>query len=288
VPSDRGAHPADLMAPAGTRGAMEPADGTRAEAFAASLPDHPFTFSARSVLRRGTGSVWLDGDSSDPAAAVVLSSAQPTEPMAFGPDVDALWGLLRKLPGWTCVHLASEDAPRLARALERELRAPTRIYADIYYVLDHPPAPLRHGSVRRLTEDDLEMVERAPHELRPTGYLSVLAALSGSVVAGGIVGGELVARVSMTDSSEDFADIGSYTLEPWRNRGLASAAGSLVATEVFSRGMTPVWSTGEDNVRSQRVALKLGFREFGRQAYVIVPKLQESGGFRVAASTGLH
>jgi len=32
----------------------------------------------------------------------------------------------------------------------------------------------------------------------------------------------------------------------------------------------PVWSTGEDNVASLRVARKLGFEEVGRRTYVIL------------------
>ena len=66
------------------------------------------------------------------------------------------------------------------------------------------------------------------------------------------------------------ADIGVATLEGWCGRNFASAAAALVAQQVQATGRTPVWSTGEDNLASQRVAQKLGFAEVGRRTYAIV------------------
>jgi GNAT acetyltransferase len=180
--------------------------------------------------------------------------------------------LLRELPAWESVEVSSEIAPRLAAVIERDRRTTTSLMEDLYFVLDRLPVPHGHPSVRRLTEDDLETVDGAPEPLRPVGFLSTLAALSGGVVAGGIVDGSLVATVAMTVSSERYADIAAHTLEPFRNRGMGSAAAYLVAQEVYARGMTPVWSTGANNLRSQHVAEKLGFREFGRETYVILAR----------------
>ena len=260
---------------------MEPVDAATAEEFAAGLPDDPFTFGARCLLQRGVGQAWIRGPASHPTAAVVAASWLPAEPMAFGSDPDAIWSLLRGIPGWECVNLMNEDARSFATVLERELGTATRLYSDVYFVLDRAPVLHDHSSVRRLTEDDLEMVERAPKPLRPVGFLSTLAALTGGVQAGGVVDGELVSCTSMSVSSENYADLAAHTLEPWRNRGFGSAAGYLVAQELVSRGLIPVWSTGEDNLRSQRVAQKLGFHEFGRRTYVIVPSLQQAHGYRV-------
>ncbi len=258
---------------------MEPADSAAAEEFARGLPDHPFTFGPRCILLRGLGRAWIHRSVDRPSAAVVVAPWLEAEPAAFGSDAETIWSLLKEIPGWTCVNLDSETAPDLAKVIERELRTSTRLSADVYYVLDRPPIPHTHPAVRRLTEDDLELVEAAPEPLRPVAYLSTLSALTGGVVAGGIVDARLVASISMSVSSEEYADLGGHTLEPWRNQGMASAAGYLVALELRARGLTPVWSTGEDNVRSQRVASKLGFREFGRETYVVVPALQAAGGF---------
>ena len=48
------------------------------------------------------------------------------------------------------------------------------------------------------------------------------------------------------------------TLAPYRNHGLATAAASLVARHVRAQGQVPVWSTGEANYASLRVAQKRG------------------------------
>ena len=65
-----------------------------------------------------------------------------------------------------------------------------------------------------------------------------------------------------------FGDIGVATDEPWRGMGFASSAASIVAHLIQERGRTPVWSAGEGNVASLRVAAKLGFMEVSRRVYL--------------------
>ena len=72
--------------------------------------------------------------------------------------------------------------------------------------------------------------------------------------------------------TERHADIGVFTSEEWRGRGLVTAAASMVAKQLQATGLTPTWSTGEDNFASLRVAGKLGFAEVGRRTYVILVK----------------
>lgn len=247
---------------------------------AETLPDDPLHFGPRCVLRRHVGAAWVSGPWTSPRAAVVVDAWQRSEPNVYGTDPDAVWELLRRIPGWWCVDCPTDLAGRIAAVLERELGERTRRMDDVYYVLRGPPTVQRDDTVRRLTEADLDLVERAPKELFPVGFDSALAALAGGVVAGAVVRGALVARTSLTLSSEGHADIASHTLVPWRGRGYASAALSLVAAEVQARGLVPVWSTGETNAASRRVALKVGFEEFGRKTYVIVPSLRVSGGYR--------
>jgi hypothetical protein len=264
---------------------VQPLDSLDGRALGETLPDHPFTFGARCLLMRGLARAWVRGSLPRFEAAVLQAPWVPNEPIALGTDPEGIWSLLREIPGWDSVNLSFDLAGPLRAILERELGVPARIYDDVYFLLDRDPIPHHHPAVRRLTEDDVDLVDRAPPALRTTGYTSTVAALTGGVAAGGIADGNLVALISMSTSSERYADIGGHTLEPWRNQGMGSAAAFLVAREVQSRGFTPVWSTGEDNYRSQRVAQKVGFREFGREAYVIVPTLQRSGGFRPSNST---
>jgi RimJ/RimL family protein N-acetyltransferase len=242
-----------------------------------SLPDHPFTFGARSLLLRGLANAWVRGPPDRYTALIVQSPWLPNEPMAFGAEPQEIWRLLRDVPGWDCVNLAADLAPGLRAVVEREVGTACAVKGDVYFILDQEPSVFRHPSVRPLRQDDADLFEEAPESLRPVGFASTVAALAGGVAAGGVVDGRLVSIISMSLSTEEFAEIGGHTLEPWRNQGFASAAGYLVAREVQARGMRPVWSTGDDNLRSQRVAQKLGFHEFGRRAYVIVPSLRGSG-----------
>lgn len=264
----------------GSLSAVRSLDPLEARALGETLADHPFTFGLRSLLLRGLATAWVRGSLPPFRAVVVRAPWLPSEPMALGTDPEEVWELLRQIPGWDSVNLSVDIAGPVRKILERELGVPTKILEDVFYVLDRPAVPHHHPSVRRLTEDDAGLIDHAADALRTSGFASTVAALNGGAAAGGIVEGRLVALVFMSMSSECYADIAGHTLEPWRNRGMGSAATYLVAREVQHRGFTPVWSTGEDNYRSQRVAEKVGFREFGREACVVVPSLQGAGGFR--------
>ncbi len=266
------------------RGVMKPIDAETARVVAESLPDDPFTFGTRCLLFRGTGEAWLSGPPSRFHATVVRDPWQPNEPTVWGSEPAVIWELLREIPGWDCVNCSRELAPAIQELVEGELATSARVMDDIYFVLERPAPTFGHPHVRRLSEDDLEMVERAPSALHPPGYDSTLAALSGGIVVGVIADRELVGTVSMTASSETFANLGAYLLAGWRGRGLGTVAAALAAREVQSRCLQPVWSTGEENEPSQRLARKIGFQEYGRRAYVIVPELQRTGGYRPGTS----
>ncbi len=90
------------------------------------------------------------------------------------------------------------------------------------------------------------------------------------VVAGAVVEGDLLVAIAFTHArSTRHADVAVNTLEEWRGRGLATAAASLVAQRLQEAGQRPMWSTGEDNSASLRVAQKLGFTPITRRTYVI-------------------
>ena len=93
--------------------------------------------------------------------------------------------------------------------------------------------------------------------------------LTEGVAAAAIVDDGIVAIAFTSARSRDYADVAVATLEPWRNRGFAAAAAALVAGKIQEAGQTPVWSTGEDNLASLRVAEKLGFTRECELTYVI-------------------
>ena len=84
-----------------------------------------------------------------------------------------------------------------------------------------------------------------------------------------MVDGRIVGTAQTSAITARYADIGVSTDERWRERGFATAAASIVARRVQETGRTPVWSCGEDNMASLRVARKLGFEEVSRLTYVI-------------------
>ncbi len=88
------------------------------------------------------------------------------------------------------------------------------------------------------------------------------------MAAGAVVDGRLVGLAHVSAITERHANIGVSTLEPWRGRGFATAAASIVARVVSETGRTPVWSAGEGNTASLRVAAKVGFEEVSRRTYV--------------------
>jgi len=106
--------------------------------------------------------------------------------------------------------------------------------------------------------------------LRPTGLGTIEAALTEGVVACAVVAGEVVARAYTAALSPRHADIAVDTLDGWQGHGFATATASVVAREVQAAGHVPVWSAGESNRPSLRVAEKLGFTAVLRRTYVIL------------------
>jgi hypothetical protein len=258
---------------------MRVADPEDLRALASRLPDDPFHLNARCLLLRGLADAWTSESATDPGIVVVRSPWEPKEPMLFGDRADEAWPVLREIDGWTCVNCAADIADTVARCIERETGWATRRLADVYYTLEGPGRPHENPYVRLLGEEDLELVQAAPPVLHPTGFESLLAAVEGGLVAGAILDQNLVSTVSMTASSEEFANLAAFTLEGYRGRGFATAGTGQVVRGLVARGLVPVWSAGEDNRASAAVARRLGFEEAGRKAYVIVPELEHRGGF---------
>ncbi len=88
----------------------------------------------------------------------------------------------------------------------------------------------------------------------------------------GMPDGRIVSTAQTAAITNGYADIGVATDEKWRGRGFATAAASIVARRIHETGRTPVWSCGEDNLASLRVAQKLGFEEVSRLTYVFRQK----------------
>ncbi len=247
-------------------------DPAGCRALALALGDTPETVISIHQLRRGLCSAFVlrAASPSGFAAALLQSHDLPQEPVAFGADPEALWELLGCIQGWTCVEVTSTCAPALGALMAARLNRPVRYLPDLYHTLSRPAATFTHTAARLLTPADLPLLEAAPAALRPAGFGNLRAQLAEGINAGAIVNGQLVAIATTYARSERHADIGVATLEDWRGRGYATACASLVAGRFQRGGQIPVWSTGEDNQASRRVAGKLGFTEVLRRTYVIL------------------
>ncbi len=239
------------------------------QALARTLGDTPESVISVHLLARGLAEAYVAGDPTHPSGVIVREGSYPGELMSFGSDAAVLWELLLLVGGWWCVSVVEPCAEDLGRMIEERTGGGVRYYGDIYHPLRDPVAGIQHGAVRLLTPDDLELVEAAAVEVRGSGWESAQEMLEEGVAAGAVVKGALVAIAFTHARSARDADVAVSTLKEWRGRGFATAAASLFAKRLQEAGRRPMWSSGEDNLASLRVAKKLGFTPITRRIYVI-------------------
>ncbi len=245
---------------------------SESEALIRALGDTPETVIAVHQLRHALCEAYAEAGVGHHDAVVLRPSRPSDELVGFGPDAESLGQVLRGLLGWSCVCVEDGIARRLGPILEADLGRPIRYLMDIYHTMERPVVAGSHPSVRYLTGQDWNLLTAAPIDIRGAclGFGTFERLLQDGAVAGAVIEGELVAVASTWAVSERYADLAVVTADRWRGRGLATICAGLVAARVQRSGLAPVWSTGEDNLASLRVARKLGFEEVGRRTYVIV------------------
>jgi hypothetical protein len=228
-----------------------------------ALGDSPETVIPVHLLRQGLCHAWISGNLEKPVGAVVQSTSLMEEPWAFG-EAEVIWRLLEYATGWWTVNVSAALARPLVAVLERETKGRAHYYGDVYHTLTRAASSFRSPEVRRLLTVDEPLMAKYIGTPTWTGSEGFDPMAAGAVVDGRLVG---LAHVSAV--TERHADIGVSTLEPWRGRGFATSAASIVARIVRESGRTPVWSAGEGNAASLRVAAKVvGFEGVARRAYV--------------------
>jgi RimJ/RimL family protein N-acetyltransferase len=238
-------------------------------ALARALGDTPYTVIAVHLLSRRLCRAYVSGSVANFHAALIQAMDDPDEPFAFGSDPDALWALLARVDGWTCVSVPEHLANGVAAAMTQATGRSIRLYEDLFFTMTAPVQPRPDRHVRYLTPADLPMWERSPAELHIRGFGTLRALLTDGVAAGAAIDRDLIAIAATSARTGRHADVGVATLEEFRGRGFATAAASLVVDAVRRAGLTAVWSTGEGNAASRRVAEKLGFSPAGKRTYVI-------------------
>ena len=248
------------------------------------LGDTPMTVISASRLKHGLCDAYVAGSLPDVDAALVFDAYCADEPCGFGADADALWQLLKATDGWHCINVDTACAASLGALIEADRDTTIRYYGDVYHALLKPVHRYPNAAVRLLTPEDVTRLARAPAEVpsaevpsaevppaevQGNGYKTHAAMVRDGIAAGAIVDNNIVAIAHTYAENNLHTDIGVSTIETWREKGFATAAASLVAQEIQASGKVPVWSCGEDNAASLRIAQKLGFTEVGRRTYVI-------------------
>jgi RimJ/RimL family protein N-acetyltransferase len=238
-------------------------------ALAEVIGDTPMTVISASRLQQGMCDAYVAGALPDVPASLVFDAYCSDEPCGFGTDADALWQLLKATDGWGCINVETACAASLGALIEADTGTPIRYYGDVCHALLAPVHRYPNETVRLLTSEDVERLAKAPTEVQGNGYETHEAMVTDGIAAGAIVDNNIVAIAHTYAENDLHTDIGVSTIEAWREKGFATAAAFLVVQEIQARGKVPVWSCGEDNVASLRVAEKLGFTEVGRRTYVI-------------------
>ncbi len=242
-----------------------------------ALGDSPETVIPTHLLRRGLASAYVEGSVSRFNGMIVQSHSLPREPWCFGSDPDAVWGLLRELDEWgrqsISPNVSADLAVPLSALTEQDANLQVRHYGDVYHTLPGRIERFTTPEVRPLDLEDSGLL--AEHESNPhrMGFVTFEDLLTNGAAAGAVVDNRLVALAHTNALTARYGDIGVFTDEAWRGRGFATSAASIVAHCIRERGRVPVWSAGEDNAASLRVAAKLGFVEASRRVYlnIVVP-----------------
>ena len=237
-----------------------------------AIGDNPETAIPAHLVKRGLADAYAEGSMSQFDAIVVQSRSLPLEPWCFGTDHYSVLALLRQLDGWGRRRMSPNVPADLAGPLSALIKQATILdvqhYGDIYHTLTGRVNEFATPEVRILDQRDsglLSAFESDPHRL---GFNTFEDLLTIGSAAGAVVDGRLVALAHTNAVTAEYGDIGVYTDDAWRGMGFATASASIVARRIQDLGRTPVWSAGEDNAASLRIAAKLGFVEVSRRVYL--------------------
>ncbi|MCA9877809.1 MAG: GNAT family N-acetyltransferase [Thermomicrobiales bacterium] len=237
----------------------------------AAIGETPATLMSREQLRRGLCRATVLGTAGQPLAAAVQPFAFPGDVSLYGDDAEALFALLTQLDDWEAADVALERARPLAAWLGWATRQPVAFAREHFFALETPAPALSDPAVRLLGEGDRPLLEAAtaPLEMGDWRFGSAAALLAEGLAAGAVIDGALVAVAFTAALGERYVDVGIVTRPDFRGQGLATSAAALVCQAIQADGRTPAWGTSEENLASQRVAAKLGFREVAQRVYLV-------------------
>lgn len=235
------------------------------------LPDNPDNVQSLHFLTHTPKltEVITTGKKGHPRSFLIRHQSAYQEPKVYSNVPEDIVSLLQSIKDWCCVLVANNVAKETQKLIEVTFKTKAKPYQDVYFVLKNQVKKIENKNVRLLTLKDLPLIKQAPKKLQGAGFNSSKEMLQKGVVAGAIIDHKLVAIAHTSAITPKYADIGVFTHPAFRRQGLSSVAVSLVAQKLKQQGITPVWSTGEDNLPSQNLAKKVGFEEIHRNTYII-------------------
>jgi len=156
-----------------------------------------------------------------------------------------------------CDDLRAE--PRNLDAFLAALRADQKIASSWSGPAYRFPDELPPAAVTRMTHSDLRLLRLMPWDLDETAReFEKYEPFMGVIENGAAV--SLCHSARLTDQA---AEAGVETLEPYRRRGYATAVVAGWAHAIRATGRIPLYSTAWDNLASQAVARRLGLVQYG-------------------------
>ncbi len=229
------------------------------------VPGHTIPLHA---LRTRRCEVWLAGSPAAPDALAMVVDYIADEPYAFGHDASKAVAMLRAIPQWKCVNVATEFADAMAGAMQTATGRKVVRHADIYFKQTRPLRIPAHPAVRFLDPSDAALIATAPDDVRPGDSQFVKHLLTEGFCTAAIIDGQLVAQTHAYCITGKHAELGAKTASGYGRRGLSTACAGMLCARLCEEGKIPVWSTFETNLASQRVAEKLGFSRVAERAYL--------------------
>jgi len=239
---------------------------------AETLGDRPETTIQIHLLRHGFCWAYVVGEPSKFDGVIIQSKLDPAEPTGYGSDAKVLWSILKSLKDWDCIEVPNECAKELGEIITSETGRKVRYYGDVYHALLKPANRFENEFVRQITLDDLDLLKSSQEDFRRSCFDTSERLLTEGFAACAIVSGEIVGVAHTSARGVKHSDIGVFVAEGYRERGFATASASIVAQKVQEDRQIPVWSAGETNFASLRVAQKLGFAKLSTMTYVIPEK----------------
>ena len=175
------------------------------------------------------------------AAVLVFDAFCPEEPIGFGMDADALWTLLKRQQGWSCVNVNAECAEALGKRIAAETGQTIRYYGDVCHALLEPVRAYSNETVRLLTAADVSLLSHAPEEVQGNGYKTAMDMVTKGIAAAAIIEGKIVA-IAHIYAETPYMPTSAF--RPWR-RGAA-------------KGLPPPLHPSSPNASKRRVKSRLG------------------------------